>query len=68
MRSDSQLAFQGHEGVYALPERRTAVVQRSHFGVDQTAAGVPLQRAGFPLLSRRHSRLIHTVKLDCESK
>lgn len=49
-RFNSQLAFQRHLGVDSLPERGAAVVQRRHFGVDQTAAGMPLQRAGFPFL------------------
>lgn len=67
-RADSQLAFQGHGGVNTLPKRGAAVIQWSHFGIDQTATGVSLQRPCFPLLSRRHSRLFYAIKLDCNGR
>jgi len=64
-QNDSQLALQGHGGVNALPQSGAAVLQRGrHLGVHQTAAGVPLQRPGLPLLGRRHPRLLHAVELD----
>lgn len=68
LRSHSQLALQRHGRVYALSERGAAVVQRGHFGVNQAAAGVALQRARFPVLGRRHSGLVRTIKLDCDQR
>lgn len=68
LRSHSQLALQRHGRVYALSERGAAVVQRGHFGVNQAAAGVSLQWPRFPILGRWHSRLVHTIKLDCDQR
>lgn len=67
-RSHSQLAFQRHGRVYALSQRGAAVLQRRHFGVNQTATGVPLQRARLSVLGRWHSRLLHAIKLDCDQR
>lgn len=61
----SHLALQGHAGVDPLAQGGAAVVQRRHLGVDQAAAGVPLQRPAFAVLGGRHAGLLHAVELDC---
>lgn len=67
-RSDSQLALQGHGGIYALAERGDTVIHRNHLGVHQTAAGVALEWTTFPIFGGRHARLLHSIKLDCKNK
>ena len=62
-----QLALQGHGGVNAFPQSSTAVGQRAHLGVDQTATGVDAGRTpSFTLPGGRHSGLLRPFKLDCK--
>lgn len=63
----SQLALQWHAGVDALAQCWHTLLHRTHFHVDQAAAGVALGRPWFPVFRRRHPAFLHPLELDCRA-